>query len=557
MSKMEFLRLAETLDEVSRTTKRNEKITIVSNFMKQLNQSEIEYASLFLAGRIFPENSEKTLNISWSGLLSSLKELTEFSDNQLREHYEGDVGEAIAALFESREFATQAVLFHEALTINRVYSVFMKIAEATGPKSTKEKQSLIRSLFAEASPREVRYLTALILNDMRTGLSEGLLVVCIAAAYSIDSELVRRAWSFTGNIGHVSKISAKGGSEALKEITIQIMTPVKPMLASPVDSIEAALELGPMAFEIKFDGARVQIHKSKNEVRIFSRRLNDVTDSMPDIIEMIRKKIRIDNVILDGEVVAVSEDGTPFPFQIVMRRFGRSRSVAEAYKEIKLELYIFDILLLNGEMTIDQTYEQRRNILEKNLDSDLIVKDLVTKDATRIEAFFESTKKQGHEGIMAKKLDSPYILGTRGKNWLKIKHNLETLDLLIIAAERGHGRRNRWYSDYHLAVRDEDTNEYLIVGKTFKGLTDDEFERMTKKLEEIKISKDGGIIRVKPEIVVEVLASEIQESPHYKSGMALRFARITNIRPEKGPQDVTTLSELREMFEKQFRFKAR
>lgn len=554
---MEFDRLANTLDQVSQTTKRKQKVAIVAQFLRNLDPTEIESASLFLAGKVFPESSEMSLNISWRGLLNALKELTGFTDDQLSEHYNGDVGEAIATLLSSKQLSKQSVLFQESLTIKRIFSVFIKIAESSGSGSTKEKQSLIRSLFVDASPREARYLIALILNDMRTGLSEGLLVDCISEAFTIDSNLVRRAWSFTGNIGHIAKVSAIGGAEALQKIHITIMIPVKPMLASPVDDLETAVALGPLAYELKLDGARVQIHKFGKEVRIFSRRLNDVTESMPDIVKLVNEKIKPDKVILDGEVVAVAEDGTPFPFQIVMRRFGRSQDVDQVHREIRLELYLFDILLLNDEMTIDKTYNKRRNILEENVPIELLVENLVTQDLDRAKEFFDKTKTMGHEGVLAKKIDSTYSPGVRGKNWLKIKHNLETLDLVIIAAERGHGRRNKWYSDYHLAVRDENSNEFMMIGKTFKGLTDAEFEEMTRKLEQIQVSKSRGIIRVRPEIVVEVLASEVQESPTYKSGMTLRFARIVNIRPDKGLQDVTTLSELRDIYDKQFRFKAR
>jgi len=240
-----------------------------------------------------------------------------------------------------------------------------------------------------------------------------------------------------------------------------------------------------------------------------------------------------------------------------MRRFGRTQDIEEARREIQLRLKIFDILLLGDKMTIDLPYIERRKLLEDTIDNDFIVENLITRKIEEAERFFNSAKTKGHEGIIGKKLDSPYILGIRGRNWVKIKHALETLDLVIIAAERGHGRRNRWYSDYHLAVWDEERCEYAMVGKTFKGLTDDEFEKMTKKLKQIQVSQERGIIRVRPEVVVEVLASEIQESTNYKSGMALRFARIVNIRPEKGPDDVTKLSELRSIFDNQFRFKAR
>lgn len=554
---MEFLRLAETLDRVSNASKRKEKVAIVSSFLRDVGQTEIESVSLFLAGKVFSESSARTLNISWRGLLGALKELIVFNDSELSQYYKGDAGEAIAALLQAKEHARQSILFHDVLTIKRVNSVFMKIADVSGPGSYKEKQSLIKNLLADASPREARYLTALILNDMRTGLSEGLLIDCIAEAFSINSNLVRRAWGFTGNIGYIARTLAEGGERALKKIGVQIMTPLKPMLANLINDLETVLASGPIALELKLDGARVQIHKLKDDIRIFSRGLIDVTESMPDIVEVIKGKIMIEQVVLDGEVVAVAENGTPFPFQRVMRRFGRSQDIERINKEIKLELYLFDILFMDNKMIMDRSYNERRSLLEKSVPNELIVENLVTQNPKEATAFFNKAREKGHEGVMAKRLDSTYSVGIRGKNWLKVKHNLETLDLVIIAAERGHGRRSNWYSDFYLAIRDEDSNDFVMIGKTFKGLTDDEFKTMTKKLERIMISKSRGIIRVKPEIVVEVLASEIQKSSRYKSGLALRFARIANIRSDKGIQDVTSLRELQNLYDSQFKFKAR
>ncbi len=557
---MEFLRLATTLDSVSNTSKKKEKISLVAKLLQEVEEDEISSTALFLAGKIFPEIEERVLNVSWSNLMGALHKVLEFKEEDLGELYDGDAGEAIAALLQTKVHSQQSVLFQEPLSVKSVSDGFSKIALTEGKGSTKERQLLISRLLAEASPQEIRYLVALILNDMRTGLSHGLLVESIAEAFSVNSELVRRAWNFSGNLGEVARLSLKSGNAGLKKVTIKPMIAVKPMLASPINDLKEALEIVDgkrISFELKFDGARVQIHKNGEQVRIFSRGLNDVTESLPDIVREVNEKVKARQIILDGEVVAVDSKGKPYPFQVIMRRFGRTKEDKATLQEINLVLYVFDILQLNGLMLVDEPYSKRRAQLENELPGSMLAERVVTDKLKIIEEFFHRSKEIGHEGLIAKQLSSPYVPGVRGKYWLKIKHTLNTIDLVIIAAEWGHGRRNKWLSDYHLAVFDDENNDFVMIGKTFKGLTDKELQEMTEKLQQLQVSKSRGHIKVKPEVVVEVLAAEIQESPKYSSGLALRFARITRIRDDKSPEEATTLKELREAFDAQFRYKAR
>jgi len=557
---MEFLRLVATLDAVSKTTKKKEKTRLVANLLREADENEIDSTALFLAGKIFPENEELVLNVSWNNLMGALHKVLDFKEDDLGEFYEGDAGEAIAALIQAKAHSQQTVLFQEPLSVKSLSDGFTKIALAEGKGSTKEKQLLISRLLSEASPREIRYLVALILNDMRTGLSHGLLADSIVEAFSVDSELVRRAWNFSGNLGEVARIASNDGNIGLKKVTVKPMIAVKPMLASPISELKEALEIADgqrISFELKLDGARVQIHKDGKEIRIFSRGLNDMTDSLPEIVREVIEKVKANQIILDGEVVAVDPTGTPYPFQVIMRRFGRTKEDKGTSKEINLLLYIFDILQLNGAMLVDESYSKRRAQLEREVPNSILVERIETDKLKVAEEFFHKSKEMGHEGLLAKQLNSPYVPGVRGKHWLKIKHTLNTMDLVIIAAEWGHGRRSKWLSDYHLAVFDEDSDEYVMIGKTFKGLTDSELQEMTEKLQCIQVSKKRGYVEVKPEVVVEVLAAEIQESPKYASGLALRFARITRIRNDKGPEEAMTLKELHAAFDSQFRYKAR
>jgi DNA ligase-1 len=287
-------------------------------------------------------------------------------------------------------------------------------------------------------------------------------------------------------------------------------------------------------------------------VRVFSRRLTDVTQSLPEVVEAVKTSIRADEAIVEGEVIAVDGSGHPIPFQHLMRRFKRIHEVQSTAEKIPVRLYLFDVLYLNGESLISLSYVQRRKVLAESAGEIPLTKQVVTGKKNIAETFLREAMDAGHEGLMAKKLDSPYTPGTRGKRWFKIKPVLEPLDLVITAAEYGYGRRHGWLSDYYLAARDAVTGEFLNVGKTFKGLTDAEIIKMTKRLKELAVREERNRVVVLPKIVVEVAYNEIQQSPKYKSKMALRFARISRIRDDKNPEDADTMEKVREIFERQF-----
>jgi DNA ligase-1 len=331
------------------------------------------------------------------------------------------------------------------------------------------------------------------------------------------------------------------------------------MLAQVASGVDEALAEhgGRTAFEYKYDGARVQIHKRGNEVRVFSRRLTDVTQSLPEVVEAIKANIKTDEAIVEGEVIAVNDNGHPIPFQHLMRRFKRVHEVRGMAEKIPVRLYLFDVLFLDGKSLISLPYVQRRKVLAENAGEIPLTTQIVTDKKERAETFLSKAMDAGHEGLMAKKLDSPYTPGTRGKRWFKIKPVLEPLDLVITAAEYGYGRRHGWLSDYYLAARDAATGEFLTVGKTFKGLTDAEIIEMTRRLKELAVHEERNRVVVLPKIVVEVAYNEIQKSPKYKSRMALRFARISRVRDDKSPEDADTIEKVREIYERQFAKKGR
>jgi DNA ligase-1 len=312
---------------------------------------------------------------------------------------------------------------------------------------------------------------------------------------------------------------------------------------------------GTTALEFKYDGARIQIHKDGESVRIWSRRLSEVTRSIPEIVEIAKNDLQGDSFILDGEVVAIGKDGRPFPFQELMRRFRRIHGIESAAIEIPLSLHLFDCLYSDGNSLIDEAYETRWRRLETITGGKFLARRRITGDKAEAEAFLSESVAAGHEGLMAKALNSPYMPGNRGKLWFKMKP-AETVDCVIIAADRGSGRRRGWLSNYHLAVADG-AGGFAPVGKTFKGLTDKEFTEMTATLKELQVAEDGTTVTVRPEVVVEVTYNEIQKSPQYSSGFALRFARITRIREDRGPEQIATLAELRSLYERQFAVKSR
>jgi DNA ligase-1 len=524
----EFLKCAELCELLSKTTKRNEKVQMIADFLKGLRREEVAPAVLLITGYIFPESEEKVLNIGFR----SLSKLSERSG--------------------------QIPLFNKPLTILQVRDYFERIARASGKGSRELKERLLSTLLNNAGPLESKYIIKNIFGEMQIGVAEGLVLEAIAKASGSSIEEVRRASMFLGNLGEVAEVALNRGREGLRKLEIVLFKPVKPMLGEMAYSVEEVLQNlgGEVAFEYKFDGARVQIHKKGEEVRIFTRRLSEVTGSLLEIVEQVRAGLVSESAILDGEVIALDKSGKPLPFQDLMRRFKRKREVERLMEKIPLKLFLFDILYNNGRCLVDLPYSQRWDILSASRGALQIAPRIVTSDPDEAKAFLERAIQEGHEGLMAKALDSSYSPGTRGKKWFKIKR-AENLDLVILGADWGYGRRTGWLSDYYLAAYDPEGGHFELVGKTFKGLTDEEFEDITKKLLELKISEDEHTVWVRPSIVVEVAFSEVQRSPHYKSGFALRFARIVRVREDKGPSEADTTERVRQMYERQFAYKGR
>jgi DNA ligase-1 len=334
------------------------------------------------------------------------------------------------------------------------------------------------------------------------------------------------------------------GEAGLSGFSLKLLRPVKPMLAQPAEAIADALgRMDAAAFEFKLDGARVQVHKAGDEVRVFTRRLNDVTAAVPEIVELA-KALPAEAIILDGEALALRADGKPHPFQVTMRRFGRKLDVEGMRRELPLASFFFDCLYCDGEALIDRGGGDRFTVLSRCLPEGIVIPRITTADQSEAEAFLEQALERGHEGVMAKALDATYEAGARGASWLKVKRT-HTLDLVVLAAEWGHGRRRGWLSNLHLGARDPATGGFVMLGKTFKGMTDDTLEWQTGRLQEIEVSRDRYTVYVLPDLVVEVAFSDVQESPQYPGGLALRFARLKRYRPDKRPEQADTIDMVR------------
>jgi DNA ligase 1 len=524
---MNFAGFASLCYELEKTPSRLAKIASAAAYLKKVEADEIRTAVAFLSGRPFPVSDPRTLDIGPS------------------------------ALFAASKISEAGDLSPIPLTLKDVADSFGKIAEASGKGSRLEKHNRLKELVERADSQERPILLRLLHNELRIGLHDGLIQEAIARASGTDLKTVRRAALFLSDLAEVASIALTAGMTGLQQVDIKLFVPLLPMLSELSQDFNEIFTAhgGRTALEFKYDGARVQIHKDGEQVRIWSRRLSEVTRSIPEIVEIARRDLRGDSFILDAEVVAVGKDGRPFPFQELMRRFRRVHGIESVAREIPLYLHLFDCLFLNGCSLIDETYAQRWPKLEAITGGKHLALRKITGDKGEAEVFLQEALAAGHEGLMAKALDSPYMPGNRGKLWFKIKP-AETVDCVIVAADRGSGRRRGWLSNYHLAVADG-VGGFAPVGKTFKGLTDKEFTEMTSRLKELELADDGYTVTVRPEVVVEVAYNEIQRSPQYSSGFALRFARITRIRDDKSLEQITTLTELQSLYDRQFTAKSR
>lgn len=425
---------------------------------------------------------------------------------------------------------------------------FDELAAISGKGSKKRREAALGQLMSRATHDERKFLRELVLGGLRQGAQVGVMVEAVSDATGIDAKLVRRAAMLAGDVSEVATAALLEGASALSRFELTLFSPVLPMLASPADDIDAALErLGTAAFELKLDGARVQVHKAGDEVKVYSRRLHEVTGRVPEIVEAVRA-MPADQLILDGEAIALRPDGRPHPFQTTMRRFGRKQNVAQMRERLPLSHLYFDLLYLDGEAWIDRPARERIEALDPVVGPDHAVRRIVTDNPEQALALYDDVVGVGHEGLMAKSLDDPYAAGRRGFSWLKLKP-AHTLDLVVIAIEQGSGRRSKWLSNLHLGARNPADGSFVMLGKTFKGMTDDMLRWQTEHFGALSVGREGHVVHVRPETVVEIAFSNVQQSPIYPGGMALRFARVKQYRLDKSATDAATIEQVRALLD--------
>ncbi len=485
-----------------------------------------------------------------SGLAALLKLLSP-DEIDIGVHYlsgeipQGKIGIGYAAV---RAAASTPAAESATLTISAVDAKLSELAGMRGSGSTARRAAVLQDLFARSTAPEQQFLLRLLIGELRQGALTGVMVDAIAAAAELPAATVRRATMYSKSLGIVAMAALREGSAALETFQLELFSPVSPMLAqTAADVAEALREIrGAAAIEWKMDGARIQVHKLGDEVRIYTRSLNEITAAIPEIAELARTFAE-HTLVLDGEAIAFDTSGRPHPFQVTMRRFGRKLNVEASRNKLPLTACFFDCLRFGAESIATRTTQERFLALTGAVPASHLVPRLVTDSEPAARAFYEAAIAAGHEGVMAKALDAPYEAGNRGASWLKVKR-VHTLDLVVLGAEWGYGRRTGKLSNLHLGALDPATGEYVMLGKTFKGLTDAMLSWQTQEFLAREIRRDAGTVYIRPELVVEIAFSDLQASSRYPGGLALRLARVKRYRNDKSIEDADTMEMVRKIY---------
>jgi len=434
-----------------------------------------------------------------------------------------------------------------SLTVGDVDRAFAAIGESAGPGSQARRRALLADLFGRATAAEAAFLRRLLAGDLRQGALAGLMVDAIARAAGLGAEAVRRALMLGGSLTAVGAAALERGEAGLSAFRLEVGRPLQPMLAQPAEDLDDALQrAGRSAIEWKLDGVRIQAHRAGDEVRVFTRTLDDVTDRLPEVMAAVLP-LPARSLVLDGEVIALREDGRPRPFQVTASRVGRRAPDERLRRDVPLSPVAFDLLHVDGEDLLDRPTVERAQALEEIAPPALRIPRIVPASPDEAREFVAGALARGHEGAMVKSLDAPYAAGRRGGGWLKVKPH-HVLDLVVLAAEWGHGRRRGWLSNLHLGARDPAQGSFVMLGKTFKGLTDEMLAWQTRRLLELEIGRDEWTVHVRPELVVEIAFEGLQRSTRYPAGMALRFARVRRFRPDKRAGEADVLDTVRTIF---------
>jgi len=503
-----FAELVALSDAVATTRSRTEKVRRLADFLRSVPPGAVASTLRFLSGRSGRER----------------------------------LGVGPAAVDEARRAAPAAA--EASLGLEDVAGALAALRDLSGEGSAAERGRRLGELFARATAPEASFLARWLVGELRQGALEGVLTEAVAAAAGLEAATVRDALMIEGDLALVGEKALREGAAGLAARAIRLFRPILPMLAGTASSPAEALErFGEVAVEAKLDGVRIQVHKSGERVEVYSRQRKPLGDAVPEVVESARR-LAASELILDGEAIALGPDGRPEPFQDTMRRFGRKLEVDEVRREMPLSARFFDCLLVGGQPCIARPQRERWRILGEIVPPDLRVAALSTADPSALDRFLRQTLAEGHEGVLLKAPDSPYRAGRRGAEWLKWKPAV-TLDLVVLAAEWGHGRRRGWLSNLHLGAHDPVHGGFVMIGKTFKGLTDEMLAWQTERLLGLERSRDEWTVRTEPSLVVEVAFDGVQRSPRYPGGVALRFARVKRYRTDKRAAEADTIDTVR------------
>jgi ATP-dependent DNA ligase I len=492
--------VAATSEAVAATRARLAKIAALAACLRRLTPEEVGIAVPFLAGEL----RQRQIGVGWAAL---------------------------------RDLPAPAA--EASLTVLGVDDAFTRIGALSGPGSVAGRRQLVAEVFAAATRAEQGFLRGLLTGELRQGALDGVMADAIARAAEVPLAEVRRAAMLGGHLGQVAEAALTGGVDALRQVHLAVGRPLRPMLAQTATDVEAAMaKVTPAAVEHKLDGARVQVHKDGDQVRVFTRTLDDVTSRVPEVVEAILA-LPVSSLVLDGEVIALRPDGRPHPFQVTASRFASRVDVTAQRAAVPLTAAFFDLLHLDGEDLVDRPAAERHEAMAATLPEALRMPRVVVADAAGAAEMLAAALALGHEGVMVKSLDGTYEAGRRGGAWLKVKPR-HTLDLVVLAAEWGHGRRKGWLSNLHLGARGPDGG-WVMLGKTFKGLTDQMLTWQTEHLLALEAGRDDYAVYVRPELVVEIAFDGVQTSPRYAGGVALRFARVLRHRPDKDAAEADTI----------------
>ncbi|MFH0868957.1 MAG: ATP-dependent DNA ligase [archaeon] len=561
---MKYSILADMYEELESTTKKLAKTEMIAKLLKTTPSDDLPRVVMLLTGKVFPPWDDREIGVAGQMMIRAIAKSTGVSEKDILDKFKktGDLG-CVSEYFSEKK--KQRALFEEQLTVKKVFDNLRKIAEQEGAGSQEHKINLLAELLSSAKPKEALYIARTVLEQLRVGVAEGLIRDAIAQAFELKPEDVENAWNFLPEYGEIAEIAKDRGVKGLQKINLELGTPCNVLLAEKSPDLKTALEsYGKVLLQYKYDGMRTLLHKKGDKVWVFTRRLENVTKAFPEIAEFAKKALKAREIIVDSESIGLDpKTGKPIPFQLLSTRIKRIYDIDKAMKDTPVQVNLFDILYLDGKNLFDKPLSERFEILKKEVKEIkgkfVIADSLETKDLKKAEAYYHESLNAGHEGLIVKNLDALYIPGRSvAGGWLKVKPVLENLDVAIVGGVWGTGKRAGWIGSLILGIRDPDTDEFKEIGMMGTGIKEKKNEagdvtldEITKMLKPLIISEKENTVKIKPKIIIEVSYEEIQKSPTYESGYALRFPRFIKLRPDKSSEEADDLDRVKKIYEMQ------